>query len=157
MGSCKTEQDKTIIRPFHVKSVWIIVFLKADIDKHRSSTQLVAVDLPGISNDETAEHCSNSSTRPSHSDCGGSSTNEFGSGINVPAHSTGLEASESYLGEGALWHEGYVSLKNKHLLSDGKRTPTTTIKGIDKLWKSIRPCTTRRCFSPLYWPQAWTA
>ena len=151
MGSCGKEQDKPLSDHFMSNLLEIIIFLKADIDKHRSSTQFVAVDLPGISNDETAEHCSNSSTRSSHSDCGGSSTNEFGSGINVPAHSTGLEASESYLGEGALWHEGYVSLKNKHLLSDGKRTPTSiTIKGIDKLWKSIRPRTTRRCFSPLY-------
>lgn len=65
---------------------------------------------PGIANNETTEHCSNSSTRSSDSDCSGSSTNELGGGVNVPADGTGLEASQCDLCEGTLWHHSNSAL-----------------------------------------------
>lgn len=49
--------------------------------------------LPGIANDEAAEHCSNSSSWAGHSDCGSSSTNELGCSVNVPRDGAGLEGA----------------------------------------------------------------
>lgn len=50
-------------------------------------------NLPGIANDEAAEHCSNSSSWASHSDCGSSSTNELGCSVDVPRDGAGLEGA----------------------------------------------------------------
>lgn len=66
--------------------------------------------VPSIANDETAEHCPNTSTGSGHSDCSGSSADKLGSSVNVPADSTGLEAPQCDLGEGALWHQSNSAL-----------------------------------------------
>lgn len=66
--------------------------------------------VPSIANDETTKHCPNSSTRSSYSDCGGSSTNELGGSVNVPADSAGLEASQCSLAQGALGQQSNTAL-----------------------------------------------
>lgn len=66
--------------------------------------------VPSIADNETAEHSPNSSPGSSYSDCGSSSSDELGSGVNVPADSAGLEAPQCDLGEGALWHHSNTAL-----------------------------------------------
>lgn len=51
------------------------------------------VALPGIANDQAAEHCSNTSSWAGHSDCGGSGTNELGGSVDVPRDGAGLEGA----------------------------------------------------------------
>lgn len=68
---------------------------------------------PSIADNETAEHSPNSSPGSSYSDCGSSSSDELGSGINVPADNAGLEAPQCDLGEGALWHHSNTALEEK--------------------------------------------
>lgn len=71
---------------------------------------------PSIADDETAKHCPNSSSGSSDSDCGSSSSDKLGSGVNVPADSTGLEAPQCDLGEGALWHHSNTALGQEEKL-----------------------------------------
>lgn len=68
---------------------------------------------PSIADNETAKHGPNSSSRSSYSDCGSSSSDELGSGVNVPADSTGLETPQCELGERALWHHSNTALENE--------------------------------------------
>lgn len=77
-------------------------------------------DTPCISDDEASEHCSDSSTRPSNSNGGSSSTNKLGSSVNVPADSTGLDAPQWDLGEGALWQQSYSVLEDKRKIKKKK-------------------------------------
>jgi len=58
--------------------------------------------VPGIADDEGAEHAANASTRSGHTDGGGTSTNVLGSLVNVTAHSRGLQAAD-------LAHDGGLS------------------------------------------------
>lgn len=74
----------------------------------------ISKTLPGITNDEAAEHSSDTSSWAGHADCGGSSTNELGSGVNVPGNCTGLEgaAQDCRLAD---WQQG---LKEKDTNND---------------------------------------
>lgn len=83
--------------------------------KHISETEKYFQDSyenkPGIANDETAKHRPNSSSRSSYSDCSSPGTNKLGSGVNVPADSTGLEPPQCDLSERALWHNSNTALQ----------------------------------------------
>lgn len=71
--------------------------------------------VAGVANDQTAEHTSNTSPRPGHPNGSSTSTNELGRRVNVPLHSTGLEASHSLAQRGgAQTQEG----QSRH--SDGR-------------------------------------
>ena len=72
-----------------------------------------AQNKPSVADDETAEHCPNTSTGSGYSHCGSSSSDELGSGVNVPADSAGLEAPQYDLGEGALWHQSDIALEQE--------------------------------------------
>jgi len=58
--------------------------------------------ISGIADDERSEHCSNTSTWTSTTNSGGTSTNEFGSWINVASDGCGLEWPH-------LWEKGHWS------------------------------------------------
>lgn len=68
---------------------------------------------PSVADDETAKHCSNSSSGSSYSDCGSSGSDKLGSSVNVPADSTGLETPQCDLGERALWHQSNIALQQE--------------------------------------------
>lgn len=68
---------------------------------------------PSIADNEAAKHSPNSSSGSSYSDCGSSSSNELGSGVNVPADGAGLEAPQCGLGEGALWNHCNTALEKE--------------------------------------------
>ena len=102
-GSCKQEQ--TINTPIEEQST-------QQKTKSKSFTEFCE-NKPSIANDETAEHCPNTSSRSSDSDCGSSSSNELGCSVNVPADSTGLDAPQCDLGERALWHHSNTALEHK--------------------------------------------
>lgn len=74
--------------------------------------------IPCISYDQTAKDCSNSSTRSSHSDGGSSSSNELGSSVDVTAHCTGLETSQTHLSEGRLRQQSSRSLNRMSNVHD---------------------------------------
>lgn len=56
---------------------------------------------PGIANDQTAKHCSDSGPGTSHTHCGSPSTNKLGRRVNVPGDDTGLELPSGHLEWGA--------------------------------------------------------
>lgn len=105
-GSCKQEQ--TINTPIEKQST------QQKTNKSKSLTEFCE-NKPSIANDETAEHCPNTSSRSSDSDCGSSSSNELGCSVNVPADSTGLDAPQCDLGERALWHHSNTALEHKQI------------------------------------------
>lgn len=90
-------------------------------DEKKNNQKEVAVSLktqfsPGISDDEAAEHRSDSSSRPSYSHGGSSSSDEFSGCVNVSAHSAGLESSHRHLLLGGCDTQGcqqWSSLKHK--------------------------------------------
>lgn len=49
--------------------------------------------VAGIADDEGAEHRANTSTRAGHTDSGSTSTDELGSGVNVPGGGGGLQGA----------------------------------------------------------------
>lgn len=73
-------------------------------------------NLPGVSDNKATEHCSNSSSRSSHSHRGSSGSDELCSGVDVTAHSASLERPHCHLqlgGCNALWCQERSSLKYK--------------------------------------------
>merc|ERR1711942_547303 len=60
--------------------------------------------VPGVADDQGAEHGSNSSPGASNSYGGSASTNEFGSGVNVVLLSSGLNSPG--VGDGSLSQKG---------------------------------------------------
>lgn len=58
--------------------------------------------VAGITDDEGAEHGSNSSSGAGDSDCGSSSSDELGSGVNVLLGCGGGQSSAASPGEGSL-------------------------------------------------------
>ena len=53
--------------------------------------------LPGISDDETAEHSADPGAGPGDAHCGSACSDKLSSSVNVPAHCAGLEATERHL------------------------------------------------------------
>lgn len=49
--------------------------------------------LPGIADDEAAEHCSDSSSWAGHTHCGSPGADELGGSVDVPRDCTGLEGA----------------------------------------------------------------
>merc|ERR1711892_127387 len=49
--------------------------------------------IPGVSDDQRSEHRSNSSSRASNTDSGGTSSNELSGRVNIRLYSCGLESS----------------------------------------------------------------
>jgi len=70
--------------------------------------------VPGVADDQGAEHGSNSSSGASNSDSGSASTNEFGSRVNVVLLGSGLNSPG--LGDGSLSQKGSLP---QHLVGGG--------------------------------------
>lgn len=66
--------------------------------------------LPGIANDEAAEHCSDSSSWAGHTHCGSSSTDELGGSVDVPRDCAGLEGARQDC-RLANWQQGLKEKK----------------------------------------------
>lgn len=92
-------------------------------------------DKPSIADDETAKDCPNSSTRSSYSDCGSSSTNKLGSGVDVPADSAGLDAPQWDLGEGALWHHSNIALEQEKSKTVNLHFHLRRINDVNSSWQ----------------------
>lgn len=65
--------------------------------------------LPGVADDEAAEHCPDSSSWAGHTHCGSPSTDELGGSVNVPRDCAGLEGACQDWGLA----DGQQSLKKK--------------------------------------------
>lgn len=67
-------------------------FASESTHSHKQRVEFLFVhQLPGIADDQAAEHGSNSSPWSRHTHCGGSSTDELGGSVDVPGDSAGLE------------------------------------------------------------------
>lgn len=72
--------------------------------------------LPGIAYDKAAKHCSDSSSRTSHTNCGSTSTNELGSSVNITGNGAGLEGAGQDC-RLADWQQGLGEDKKMHAIS----------------------------------------
>jgi len=54
---------------------------------------LLQARVPGITNDEGAEHGANTGARPGNTDCCSASTDELGRGVDVPVSCAGLQGA----------------------------------------------------------------
>ena len=77
------------------------------------SQRMSCENKPSIADNQAAEHSPDSSSGSSYSDCGSSSSDELGSGVDVPADGAGLEAPQCDLGEWALWHHSNTALERE--------------------------------------------
>lgn len=94
--------------------------------------------LPGIAYDKAAKHCSDSSSRTSHTNCGSTSTNELGSSVNITGNGAGLEGAGQDC-RLADWQQGLGEDKRKcmplamrqqvQIYCNGKFTITITLYG----------------------------
>lgn len=63
------------------------------LTRSTEALNLNSLFVPGVANDEAAEHCSDSSSWAGHTHCGSTSADELSSSVNVPGDRTGLEGA----------------------------------------------------------------